>query len=266
MKFLSSRAAELPHKLPHLALMISFLSVPPSASETTKTEDPPAPSIGVQIIRDLARTFQLHIDNRRWRSTRLYLHLFGHLHALSRPLVSSQSLLALLRAIFSATTDELTCTGARADECLRIVCEGLLRSNLLKSEDDEVKKEVNELVESIRVHMVVNRRLDRSLFNESDCLSQYIDVSLTKHFLIMSEIVSRSVADGNCFDTRFSSLLKNLLLRLMGHLVLISYQFLTRHLAHCLNSVLQPLTSNPHIQNLSTCRLYSCPPTLKSQV
>ncbi|KAA1070421.1 hypothetical protein PGT21_011973 [Puccinia graminis f. sp. tritici] len=168
-------AAELPHKLPHLALMISFLSVPPPASETTKTEDPSAPSIGVQIIRDLARTFQLHIDNRRWRSTRLYLHLFGHLHALSRPLVSSHSLLALLRAIFSATTDELTCTGARADECLRIVCEGLLRSNLLKSEDDEVKKEVNELVESIRVHMVVNRRLDRSLFNESDCLSQYID-------------------------------------------------------------------------------------------
>ncbi|KNZ45371.1 hypothetical protein VP01_819g2 [Puccinia sorghi] len=167
-------AAELPHKLPQLALLISFLSVPPSR-ETAKIEDSPSPSIGVQIIRDLARAFQLHIDNRRWRSTRLYLHLFGHLHALSRPLVSSQSLLALLRAIFSATTDELTCTGARADECLRIVCEGLLRSNLLKSEDAEVKKEVNELVESIRVHMVVNRRLDRSLFHEADSLSQYID-------------------------------------------------------------------------------------------
>ncbi|WAR62696.1 hypothetical protein PtB15_15B283 [Puccinia triticina] len=168
-------AAELPHKLPHLALLISFLSVPPPTNETSINKDPPLPSIGVQIIRDLARAFQLHIDNRRWRSTRLYLHLFGHLHALSRPLVSSQSLLALLRAIFSATTDELTCTGARADECLRIVCEGLLRSNLLKSEDAEIKKEVNELVESIRVHMVVNRRLDRSLFNEPDCLSQYID-------------------------------------------------------------------------------------------
>ncbi|POW03729.1 hypothetical protein PSTT_10910, partial [Puccinia striiformis] len=90
-------------------------------------------------------------------------------------IVSSQSLLALLRAIFSATTDELTCTGARADECLRIVCEGLLRSNLLKIPDEDVKKDVNELVESIRVHMVVNRRLDRSLFNEPDCLSQYID-------------------------------------------------------------------------------------------
>ncbi|POW21983.1 hypothetical protein PSHT_01767 [Puccinia striiformis] len=146
-------AAELPHKLPHLALLISILSIP----------GPPT------------RTFQLHIDNRRWRSTRLYLHLFGHLHSLSRPLVSSQSLLALLRAIFSATTDELTCTGARADECLRIVCEGLLRSNLLKIPDEDVKKDVNELVESIRVHMVVNRRLDRSLFNEPDCLSQYID-------------------------------------------------------------------------------------------
>ncbi|PLW39364.1 hypothetical protein PCASD_05032 [Puccinia coronata f. sp. avenae] len=167
-------AAELPHKLPHLALLISFLSVP-SSGEAAQNGDPTAPSIGVQIIRDLARTFQLHIDHRRWRSTRLYLHLFGHLHALSRPLVSSQSLLALLRAIFSATTDELTCTGARADECLRIVCEGLLRSNLLKSEIPEIKKEVSELVESIRVHMVVNRRLDRSIFNEPDSLSQYID-------------------------------------------------------------------------------------------
>ncbi|KAI9616102.1 hypothetical protein KEM48_005359 [Puccinia striiformis f. sp. tritici PST-130] len=152
-------AAELPHKLPHLALLISILSIP-------------GPPVTTQINR------MNHINNpfdRRWRSTRLYLHLFGHLHSLSRPLVSSQSLLALLRAIFSATTDELTCTGARADECLRIVCEGLLRSNLLKIPDEDVKKDVNELVESIRVHMVVNRRLDRSLFNEPDCLSQYID-------------------------------------------------------------------------------------------
>lgn len=168
-------AAELPHKLPHLALLISFLSVPPPPISVPDSKEPPTASIGVQIIRDLARAFQLHIDNRRWRSTRLYLHLFGHLHALSRPLVSSQSLLALLRAIFSATTDELTCTGARADECLRIVCEGLLRSNLLGTEDSDLKKEVNELVDSIRVHMVVNRRLDRSLFNEPDSLSQYID-------------------------------------------------------------------------------------------
>ncbi|KAI7937553.1 hypothetical protein MJO29_014868 [Puccinia striiformis f. sp. tritici] len=171
-------AAELPHKLPHLALLISILSIPgPPSNDANKPDESisTTPSIGLQIIRDLARTFQLHIDNRRWRSTRLYLHLFGHLHSLSRPLVSSQSLLALLRAIFSATTDELTCTGARADECLRIVCEGLLRSNLLKIPDEDVKKDVNELVESIRVHMVVNRRLDRSLFNEPDCLSQYID-------------------------------------------------------------------------------------------
>ncbi|KAI7952298.1 hypothetical protein MJO29_007929 [Puccinia striiformis f. sp. tritici] len=135
-------------ELPHLALLISFLSIPgPPSNEATKQDEsiPTTPSIGLQIIRDLA--------------------------------LSSQSLLALLRAIFSATTDELTCTGARANECLRIVCEGLLRSNLLKMEDEDLPKDVNELVESIRVHMVVNCRLDRSLFNEPDCLSQYINVS-----------------------------------------------------------------------------------------
>ncbi|KAI9605351.1 hypothetical protein KEM48_002291 [Puccinia striiformis f. sp. tritici PST-130] len=133
-------------ELPHLALLISFLSIPgPPSNEATKQDEsiPTTPSIGLQIIRDLA--------------------------------LSSQSLLALLRAIFSATTDELTCTGARANECLRIVCKGLLRSNLLKMEDEDLPKDVNELVESIRVHMVVNCRLDRSLFNEPDCLSQYIN-------------------------------------------------------------------------------------------
>ncbi|CAH7685100.1 MIF4G like-domain-containing protein [Phakopsora pachyrhizi] len=175
--FYACRVAELPHKLPHFALLVSLLSVTHQvldSSDTTEAE-PRQPSIGLQIVRDLSRSFQLHIDNRRWRSTRLFLHFFGHLHSLSRPLVSSQSLLALLRAIFNATTDELTCAGARADECLRMVVEGLLRSRLLKVEDDDLKKEVAELIESIRVHMVVNRRIERSLFNEAEALSQYID-------------------------------------------------------------------------------------------
>ncbi|MBW0499022.1 hypothetical protein O181_038737 [Austropuccinia psidii MF-1] len=60
------------------------------------------------------------------------------------PLVSSQSLLALLHAIFSATTDK----------CLRILCEGLLKTGLRNLDEVKIKQEVLALIDSIRVHPI----------------------------------------------------------------------------------------------------------------
>ncbi|KAH9814154.1 MIF4G like-domain-containing protein [Melampsora americana] len=114
---------ELPHKLPHYALLIALLSTPPV---TKPTETP----IGLQVIRELGRAFQQHIDNRRWRSTRLCVQLFGQLNSLQRPLVSDRSLLAILQAFVRVLSDELTCSISRADECVRIATEGLVRSGL----------------------------------------------------------------------------------------------------------------------------------------
>ncbi|EGG06417.1 uncharacterized protein MELLADRAFT_77832 [Melampsora larici-populina 98AG31] len=114
---------ELPHKLPHYALLIALLSTP---AVTKPTETP----IGLQVIRELGRAFQQHIDNRRWRSTRLCVQLFGQLNSLQRPLVSDRSLLAILQAFVRVLSDELTCSISRADECVRIATEGLVRSGL----------------------------------------------------------------------------------------------------------------------------------------
>lgn len=101
------------------------------------------------MIRELGRAFQQHIDRRRWRATRLSVQLFGHLNALQRPLVSDRSLLALLHAFVRVLSDDLTCSVARADECVRIVTEGLLRSGLWvrygpNSPIEEISQDANE--------------------------------------------------------------------------------------------------------------------------
>ncbi|KAG0150049.1 hypothetical protein CROQUDRAFT_652715 [Cronartium quercuum f. sp. fusiforme G11] len=122
-------AVELPHKLPHYALLIALLSTPSNSASISPDQTQQQP-IGLQVIKELSRSFQQHIDKRRWRSTRLSVQLFAQLNLLQRPLVSDKSLLALLKAFVRVLSDDLTCSVSRADECLRVAAEGLLRSGL----------------------------------------------------------------------------------------------------------------------------------------
>lgn len=131
-------------------------------------------SLGLEIVRDLVKSFQSHLDSRHWRSTRLTLSFFAHLASLPSPLVSPTSLVALLGS-FAAAWEEVMGKAARGDECVRVVGEALLRSNLLASTEGRVEG-VDAVLSSMKTYMA-SRKLERGLLNDDALAAQYDDVS-----------------------------------------------------------------------------------------
>lgn len=93
--------AECPHKLPHYAALLALLAreaVSPSAvakppavatngdavangdeemqTQTPTTPAPVAVNVGIEVVKDLIKTLQSHLDARRWRSARFTVGQF----------------------------------------------------------------------------------------------------------------------------------------------------------------------------------------------
>jgi len=168
---------------------------------TPVTATPQTIFIGLEIVKDLVKTFQRHLDARRWRSVRfsvsshffvlydsdiamlttkspfvsLQLHLFAHLASLPKPLISSDSLLALLQQSFvTALENELGLRAERGDELVRVVLESLLRLANVDANNDTLIS----ISQGIGAYMQ-SRELDiKYLTGENELNGQWVDVSI----------------------------------------------------------------------------------------
>jgi len=180
-----SSTSECPHKLPWLATVLGLLAresaaAPPQripakplvttiladgAVQTSSndaemqpviTPSTPAPTranVGLEIVKDLVKSFQNHLDARRWRSVRFHLHLFALLASLPRPLIQPKSLLELLSLSFlNALDNEPGLRAERGDEVARVVLETLLRLDLANN-GGEMGDAVNSIKQSLQNYL-----------------------------------------------------------------------------------------------------------------
>ena len=165
------------------------------AATTTVPAIPQNINIGVEIVKDLVKAFQNHLDTRRWRSVRfsvskaqeqflpvlpvisakldLQLHLFAHLASLPKPLISTSSLLDLLHQSFvTVLNNEPGLRTERGDELVRVVLETLMR---LRGQDKSGET-LEGISNGIKVYMA-SRKLDIDfLGGDTGNVAQFRDV------------------------------------------------------------------------------------------
>lgn len=148
---------------------------PASATDAEMPSTPAAVNVGLEIVRDLVKAFQNHLDARRWRSVRFSLHLFAHLASLPKPLVDAGSLLNLLRDSFvSALENEPGLRAERGDELVRVVLETLIRL----SADRGLDADALEGIKAGIAGYMTSRQLDTAfLASGTGNEGQWVDVS-----------------------------------------------------------------------------------------
>lgn len=111
----------------------------------------------------------------------LQLHLFAHLASLPKPLISSDSLLALLQQSFvTALENELGLRAERGDELVRVILESLLRLANVDANNDtliSISQGVGNYMQS--------RELDiKYLTGKDELSSQWVDVSNASQYAL----------------------------------------------------------------------------------
>lgn len=174
---------------------------PTTRPSTTTTPSTTVVNLGLEIVKDLVKAFQNHLDARRWRSVRFSLHLFAHLASLPKPLVDPQSLLSLLRDSFvSVLENEPGLRAERGDELVRVVLETLLR--LAPSGSGGLDADSLEGIKSGIQGYMASRQLDTAfLASGTGNEAQWVDVSCSPADSMSETTTDRQFAN---FHRRFA--------------------------------------------------------------